>query len=673
MPLNPPAPRPVRVTPRVPTLTGGLTITLAACLLAGGAALAETPSEAPHAAPDLRALRFYAREGDLTRLRAESERLATLHPGWTPPADPLVMPDDGTQAFWDLLGEGRTAELRAALAERAADEPHFRPPAELLDRLGAREARARALNARAHGQWRTVLTSADQAGSAGDDIELLWAIAEARFGLDETLEGRQVLLTAWREAGDESVRRGTLTRALDLGGSTLATSLLDEARPAPSPGLRREMDATLARRALGDALDGKVVPPGIAPRVARFIERTRTRAPREASARGDAALLGWVRLVEDAPAEAATWFRLALPEGVPSNASPEAIKATEGLILALARSGEAEAATAFARGAEAWSPALGEIHLGFALERLAAADPGTLSFDTLTHLAGIIAARMSAPGAEALGWYAYRDKAYAPAEAWFRKALDWAGGDREDQIEAVPNAPLGLALAQRALGDLEGFRLTRTTYGDALPELAALETRAPAVRAAPSLRARIAAAQRAGDSGTCLRLSDRLSDRPGGRTAKDAEIRGWCLMEAGRTTEAARAFETALARPDVDAAAAGRGLAWAHLRRGATREAARIAPNLSLDVETRRGVETEIWTQRARAAVNEGRYDDALAALDARDRLAPASRGLTLMRGWALYHEGRRSEALGLFQALDRQLSTPESRRAVAQARRRQP
>jgi hypothetical protein len=64
---------------------------------------------------DESALRYFASRGDKARLQAEISRLQALYPNWTPPADPLAVPQGGDkqlEAMWQLYSEGRYAELR---------------------------------------------------------------------------------------------------------------------------------------------------------------------------------------------------------------------------------------------------------------------------------------------------------------------------------------------------------------------------------------------------------------------------------------------------------------------------------------------------------------------------------------------------------------------------------
>gem|GEM_PF-7043834 len=59
---------------------------------------------------DESALRYFAAQGDEKRLAAEIARLRQLYPDWTPPEDPLAVPqnaDSQLEAMWQLYAQGR--------------------------------------------------------------------------------------------------------------------------------------------------------------------------------------------------------------------------------------------------------------------------------------------------------------------------------------------------------------------------------------------------------------------------------------------------------------------------------------------------------------------------------------------------------------------------------------
>jgi cellulose synthase operon protein C len=205
-------------------------------------------------------------------------------------------------------------------------------------------------------------------------------------------------------------------------------------------------------------------------------------------------------------------------------------------------------------------------------------------------------------------------------------------------------------------------RTTRRT------QVASVEEAAPRSRPATSSGSGggsgdLARRQAAKDYAGCLKVADQLI-RSGAATAKDYETRGWCLMGANRPTEAEQSFERA--RRMGGGSASGYGEALASLRNGKTNDAMDAAMNTNMSPDKRRELDVEMLTQRARAAFSAKDYQSTLYALDERRKRVTETRDLMMMRGWALYHLGYRREANALMKAIDRQLSTADSRRGVA-------
>jgi cellulose synthase operon protein C len=173
----------------------------------------------------------------------------------------------------------------------------------------------------------------------------------------------------------------------------------------------------------------------------------------------------------------------------------------------------------------------------------------------------------------------------------------------------------------------------------------------------------LAKAQAGGDFVGCLRISDQLI-RAGKATAKDYETRGWCLMGANRPTEAEQSF--AIARKRSGASAAAYGETLANLRNGKTNDAYFNAANANLDPKRRRELDIEVLSQRARSAFAAKDYQSTLYALEERKKRTPETRDLMMLRAWSLYHLGYRRDANNLMKAVDRQLSTADSRRGVS-------
>ena len=101
------------------------------------------------------------------------------------------------------------------------------------------------------------------------------------------------------------------------------------------------------------------------------------------------------------------------------------------------------------------------------------------------------------------------------------------------------------------------------------------------------------------------------------------------------------------------------------LRGNATEAAAAAANEAPLSAERRTVVGVEVLTQRALASYRAAHYAETLGALDQRSAFAPEQRDLMMLRGWSLYGLGHYESAYRVFQAVDRQLSSSDSVKAL--------
>ncbi len=128
--------------------------------------------------------------------------------------------------------------------------------------------------------------------------------------------------------------------------------------------------------------------------------------------------------------------------------------------------------------------------------------------------------------------------------------------------------------------------------------------------------------------------------------------RGWCLMDLNRPAEAAAAFEIALdstsARTREDAAY---GASLANLRSGVTDKAWVAAAAAPMSKPKQTELNLTILSQQATAAYADGRYIEAILALDERARLAPEQNDLMVLRGWAYFKLNRLADAKRIFAA----------------------
>lgn len=174
------------------------------------------------------------------------------------------------------------------------------------------------------------------------------------------------------------------------------------------------------------------------------------------------------------------------------------------------------------------------------------------------------------------------------------------------------------------------------------------------------------AAKQSGAYADCLRLTD-------GSTATGMKLtRAWCLYELTRPTEASSLFAAVRSsgRATAEVQDATYGLILATLRRGLVDDAQALIDSATLTGQQHREVQGEVLAQLGTAAHQRGDYREALRLFDARDELgAPPRRDLQLLRGFAYYNLRRYREALDVFLAIDRVLSTSDSREGVRIAR----
>lgn len=181
---------------------------------AHGPAAPESTQDPPPPRVDESALRYFASKGDTARLEAEIARLRALYPNWTPPQDPLAVPqnsDAQLETMWRLYSEGRYAEVRRAIAERQSTDPDWQVPTDLLERLNVAEARARLVNASDLKQYETVIQVG--AGTPSlltcSDNDVLWRVAEAFAETKRPNRARDAYLYILKNCDNEPERLAT--------------------------------------------------------------------------------------------------------------------------------------------------------------------------------------------------------------------------------------------------------------------------------------------------------------------------------------------------------------------------------------------------------------------------------------------------------------------------------
>lgn len=605
-----------------------LAVSIGAC--AAGALLAQPVPEAMTAGEtgkdrpvDESALRYFARIGDTARLQAETARLKALYPGWTPPADPLDAPalqDAKLKAIWMLLGEGRVAEARANLAQRRADEPGWLPPEDLLRQLARAEARIQLVNASDLNQADAVIAlAADNPDLlVCENIDILWRLAAAFAATGKPDRARDVYGYIINSCNDPAARQASLEKALGQLDRPHLETLLSRGKPDAATGAPefRTIRLELARRALagtGDPNAPAATPEDLALVNGAFADQAQA---------SDALLLGWAAYRQKSPEAARAWFEKAAK-------LENSAEAARGLALADIDARDFAAAEAAMLPWRDSSDDARAVYLLAAVNLLAGDPPAALPAEVLQRIVTAVVAARDAKGAEQLGWYARAFGQTAVAGQWFAQALAWAP-DNEP-------AAFGLTLTRQDLQDADGLRALQASWGGRSDRIAAVGAGA----AAPT-------ADRG--TGTSIGIGPASGGRAGGQDRALAE--GWRLLDLNRPVEAASAFERALTsgseRVRQDAAY---GQSLAYLRSGLVDQAAVAALKAPQAPARGRELQSTIMADRATAAFRQGRYGDALLALDTRARIAPERVDLLVLRGWSYLKLNRREDARRAFAA----------------------
>lgn len=633
----------------------------------------QQPAAQPQPAVDESALRYFASRGDKVRLQAEISRLQALYPDWVPPADPLAVPQNGDkrlEAMWRLYSDGRYAEVRKAIADRQAEDAGWQPPADLLDRLGVVEARARLVNASDLKQYATVVDIAAATPSllTCSEVDVLWRVAEAFIHTERAQRGQDAYTYILKNCADPAERRATVEKASTLLGYQPMQALLSLEKPASDGS--REFDAirdNLARRFVAEGNEDPKL--AIAP---DYIARLEKLAETQGLA-SDALLLGWYQLRRNNDAAAEKWFRAA-------RAKEDSADASQGLALALiARKAPEEAEDVMFRW-RADSDDATSTYLAATANLMALQPPADLAEDVLHRIAAEIIARKYAPTAQQFGWYARSLNQFQTAARWFETALAWKPDDE-------PSA-YGLVITREQLGDRKGVsdiqnawagrsaRITnledtsslapnavmpspekaKVTPQQSAPQQSMQPPEGPAavepqpdvaVRAARPAMQTVTVQRGPRQTRGCSTTVD-----AGQLSPNDALSRGWCLMELNRPMEAISAFEAALQSPVRkvrEDAAYGQSLAY--LRAGLSSNAAVAATKAPQSRQRAAELQVAILADRALSAFDAKRYRETLIYLDQRAQLQQERIDLMVLRGYCYLNLKMYDDAGRIFQA----------------------
>ncbi|MNU68091.1 Tetratricopeptide repeat protein [compost metagenome] len=635
---------------------------------------------------DLSALRYFAARGDTQRLQAEIARLRTLYPNWTPPADPLAIPENGDprlDAMWQLYTDGRYAEVRKAIADRQQAEPGWQPPDNLTGMLTLAEARQRLVNASDLKQYATVVdTAANNPGLLTcSEVDVLWRVADAFANTDRMGRARDAYLYILNNCTVASDRLATVQKASALLPAEMMNDLLAKEKPGADGQLEFEpVKNDLARQFVAKA--GEKVKEGEKERItvpSAYVMRLERLAETDKLA-SDALLLGWYNIRQKNMTEAEKWFRKAREE-------EDSASASQGLALALIdRNEPREAEDVMYKWRTASDDALAT-YLAATANLLALQPPVVLPPDVLQRIAVETVARKDAATAQQFGWYSLAFRQTPLALQWFSTALGWKPDDE-------PSA-YGMAVSYHDLRNLAGLRGIQQQWASRSQRIADVgtarmvdqsgQTVAPitAPSTAPQATAPVSAyvpqaetavvyappvvqqpepARKQARRPVQVQREASAASRPRSCAAypdpqrlppQQALDLGWCLMETNRPAEALKAFEAALeGGQSAVKSDAAYGQSLAYLRMGLTDHAAVSATKSSMDRPRATELQVSILADRAVSAFQSKRYAETLLLLDQRARLADERTDLMVLRGYSYLAMRRYGEAAQIFESL---------------------
>ncbi|MGK9041550.1 cellulose synthase [Rhizobium sp. SA279] len=642
---------------------------------------ATQPASADMPEVDLSALRYFAARGDTQRLQAEIARLRALYPNWTPPADPLAIPENGDprlDAMWQLYTDGRYAEVRKAIADRQQAEPGWQPPDNLTGMLSLAEARQRLVNASDLKQYTTVVDTAANNPSllTCGEVDVLWRVADAFANTDRMGRARDAYLYILNNCTVASDRLATVQKASALLPAEMMDELLAKEKPGADGQLEFEpVKNDLARQFVAKAgeKEGIAVPSAYVMRLQRLAETDKLAS--------DALLLGWYNIRQKNMAEAEKWFRKAREE-------EDSASASQGLALALIdRNEPREAEDVMYKWRKASDDALGT-YLAATANLLALEPPVVLPPEVLQRIAAETVAQKDAATAQQFGWYSLAFRQTPLALQWFSTALGWKPDDE-------PSA-YGMAVSYHDLRNLAGLRGIQQQWGGRSQRIADVGTarmvdqpgQAVAPITAPPVVAQVTAppvqtnapqgetavvynppvvqqpepSRKQARRPVQVQRETSAASRPRSCAAypdpqrlppQQALDLGWCLMETNRPAEALKAFESAIESGQSNVKSdAAYGQSLAYLRMGLTDHAAVSATKSRMDRPRATELQVSILADRAVSAFGSKRYAETLLLLDQRARLADERTDLMVLRGYSYLAMRRYGEAAQIFESL---------------------
>lgn len=387
-------------------------------------AISADPSTADvHGMVDESALRYYAANRQMARMKAEIARLKQLYPGWTEPADlDSLKPSPPEEApLWDLFTAGRFDDLRAAIAQRGREEPGWQPSEELARKLMRAEFRRQVLSAKLSEDV-VALYRRDSGALDPSDVESIWAIADALADSGSSADALSLYRSILESSADSGARRATIQKAIAHLRMAQVEELIAMGRgeverragaatdtPAEFEPIRTDITRAQIAAFLHDDPAGEPS----ATDLAAF--QSFARRVKDPSQTG---LLAWYAYKRRQFRDALDWFKLAIASG------GDAMVA-HGLAHTLRELNQLRDAEDVAF---AWRERFvgNEIlYIDLLENKLTLPAPPVIEPARIDRYAKVVTASQSGEGAQALGWYAYNSCQFDSALEWFQRAVAW--------------------------------------------------------------------------------------------------------------------------------------------------------------------------------------------------------------------------------------------------------
>lgn len=618
---------------------------------------ASLPSGEPVNVPDIKALRYFAQNRQTARFEAELARLQKMYPGFQLPVN-FNNPDIETnQVFWDLFGTGEFDELEKLLEERRRVDPYWSPDPELLRKLGFAKNRGRLFDAFTTSDYKKVIeiANANPELVSNNDPEFIWALGTALAlsgDINTAIETFEYALNGNDDTEVHAVIAQKAARYMPVSDAAFVLNLT---------GLTQLDAASKQRIAIGFARGlvirsnefGVDMPENYIDQIEEF-----GRYADKNDRFKDLQILAWAYYLHKNYERSLYWFS-ALPE------TEEFAKPIEGIILSLKHMERFDEAR---EKAEKWrhlSPEIAGLYLNLSAPSLLSKKVQKLRPEFLSEFARITKNLESGEGAEALGWYAFNVNQTLTADAWFDKALAW---------RPTETAAFGKTLTAAQRRDKDAFDALKAQYAQEYPSIAELEywKTYTGKKWSPSrnqtLSSSMARANEKRQYGKCVSISDKLI-RLGKATANDYQVRGWCLMQLNRPSEAQQAFAKSLSSSKGLTKAVKRNSTYGYsltaLQNGDTDSALQIANSNALSAKDKRSLKIDLLAKRVVTAFRNRDYHTSIRLMNQRRQLTAEPRYMTELRGWSYFKLRKYKASLQVFKALDNILSTTKTREAV--------